>query len=99
MVEQSINRCFAAIHKIDDTRRQSRTLEEFKREFYGKRHALRWFENECVATRDGIRQEPEGDHKRKIEWSDGATNTEGLPNHELVDPPRHIFEVIALHQR
>src|SRR5580693_5295637 len=97
VVNECVNHGFAAINQIHYAFGQASFFEKLVHEAHGERHALRRLENKRVAGGDGVRQIPERDHARKIEWHDGGGDAEGLANHHLVDAAGDVFEVVALH--
>ena len=72
-------------------------LKQFEDTPHGEGHAFRRLQNKSISTSDGVGQEPERDHARKIEWHDCGDHSKRLPDHGLIDSARHVFEVVALH--
>jgi len=97
MVEKGIDRGFSAVDQMHYAFWQSSFFEEFVNVAHGKRDALGWLEDKCVASRDGVGQIPERNHAGKVEGHDGGGDADGLADHHLIDAARHIFEVVALH--
>jgi len=64
---------------------------------HGKRDALGWLEDKCVASRDGVGQIPERNHAGKVEGHDGGGDADGWRIIISSMPRAHIFEVVALH--
>src|SRR5215831_9445834 len=97
MIEQRIDRNFAAVHQVDHALRNAGFFQQFEGKLHGERDAFRRLDDQRVPTGDGIRQEPERNHPWKIKRSHGSDYAEWLTDHDLVDAPRHIFQVVALH--
>src|SRR5438067_11635521 len=97
MLNQSIDSSLAAIDQIHHAFGQPRLFEQLIDVMHGERHALAGLEDECIAGRDRVRQIPERNHARKIEWYDRRHDSERLANHYLVDTAGDVFEVVTLH--
>ena len=72
-------------------------IEQLKGPPHGERHTFRRLQDKGIAASDCIRQKPERDHCREIEWRDRCHNPKRLADHHFVDAASHIFQVIALH--
>ena len=73
-------------------------FEQLEDAHHRERHALRRLQYERVAGGNRVGQEPERNHRRKIERRDRRDHAERLADHHFVDAARHVFEVVALHQ-
>ena len=99
MFQQNVHRRLRAIHQVQHARRKSDSIHQLENTLHGERHFFRGLQNERIPTGNRIRQEPERNHCRKIKGCDRGHNSQRLADHDFVDPARHVFEVVALHQR
>ncbi len=97
MIEERIDGDLGAVHQIHHALGNTALLQQFEGVFHGQGHALRRLYDKRVAAGDRVRQEPERNHAREIEWDDGGNHAQRLADHNLVDSAGHVFEVVALH--
>ncbi len=97
MVEQRVDRGFAAVDQIHYAFGQSSLFEQLIDVAHGERDALGGLQDERVAGGDRVRQIPERDHAGKVEGHDGGGDAERLADHHFVDAAGDVFEVVALH--
>jgi hypothetical protein len=99
MIEQRVDDGFAAVHEVDDAGREAGRFDQLEDPPHGHRGLFGGLEDDRVAAADGVRQEPQRDHRRKVEGGDGGDDAHRLADHQLVDPRRDVLEVAAEHQR
>ena len=98
VVEKSINRLFRAVDQVDDTVRQASLLNDLEDLLRRHGRLFRGFQDKGVAAGDGVGQEPQGDHPRKIKGCDGRDDADRLTNQHFVDATGDVLAVGALHQ-
>ena len=98
MIEQRVDDVPAAVHEVQDARRQTDRVDQLEDFLHRQRHALGGFKHDGVAAGDRVRQEPEWNHAGKIEGRDDRTDPQRLANHDLVNPSGDVLGVVALNQ-
>ena len=79
------HRLTPAVDQADYSIRQVEALHQAEGELHRQWHSFRWLQDETVSAGDGIRQIPERNHRRKVEWRNSGDDADGLANHGLVN--------------
>ena len=87
------------VRQVDDALGQAGPLQDLNHPAGGERDLFRRLEDDGVAARDRVRQEPQRNHDREVERRDHAHDAQRLPDHRLVNSPSNVFQVVALHHR
>ena len=96
MFEQSVHRQLVAVHNIQDSWRKTCFLGQFSNKQRSRRVAFAGFEDERVSGSDRVRDHPQRDHRREVEWRDASNYTEWLTHGVHVDPRGSRFVVRTL---
>ena len=72
-------------------------IQQLKCPPHGERHTFRRLQDESIAAGDCVREKPERDHRREIEWRDRCHNAKWLADHHFVDTASHVLQVVTLH--
>ncbi len=97
VLQQNVHRRLGAIHQIQHARGKSDGIDQLKDALHGERHFFGRLQDERIPAGNRIRQKPERNHRRKIEGRDCGYHSQWLPDHDLVNPARYVFQVVALH--
>src|SRR5262249_1227292 len=98
MFKQGVNRLLRSVHQIHHPARQAGLLDEAEHPLHGDRNFLRRLEDKGVPAGERVRQKPEWDHARKVEWRDRGDHAQRLANHQLVDTSGNVLAGVSLHQ-
>ena len=98
VIEQSVHRGLPTVHQIQNAFGHARAVDQLENPHHAERHTLRRLQHKCIAACDCVRQEPQRDHRRKIERCDSGNHAQRLAEHRFINAARHVFQVVALHQ-
>ena len=97
MVAECVDDFFPAVDEIHHSFGQAGLLQELESAMHGERNTLGRLQDETVSARDGVRKEPVGNHRRKVEGHNGGDDAERLANLHFIDAGSHVLKVVALH--
>ncbi len=97
MIAERVDHLFPAVDEVYDTFGQTGLLQKLEGAIHGEGNALRWFQDEGISARNGIREEPVRNHRWKVKRHDGGDDSQRLADLHFVDAGRHVFEIVTLH--
>ena len=99
MREQGIYLFLAAMHHLQQARRRTGFLEQFRQTVRGHRVLLGRLEHKGVSGGDGQREHPQGNHGREVERGNAGAHAQRLGPGMGVDTARYVLHSFAHHQR
>ena len=81
-----------------DAFRNPGLFQQLHHAVHGERNPFRRLDHQGIPARDGIRKEPEGDHRWKVERRHDGAHAERLAHHDLINARRDVLGVVALDQ-
>src|SRR3989441_12655315 len=97
MVAEGVDHFFPTVDEVYHSLGQASLFQKLEGAMHREGNALRWLQDESISARDGIREEPVGDHRGEVEGHDGGNDSERLADLHFIHARSYIFEVVALH--
>ena len=100
MIEQRVDGVLAAVHEVDDARREAGLLDQLEDPRHRHRRLLGRLEDEaCCRRRPRRAGTRAGSSPGKLNGVMAADDADRLADHQLVDARGDVLEVAAHHQR
>src|SRR5215211_753744 len=97
MLQDAIHRVLRAVDEIHNTFWEADLLDELHNELHRHRNFFRGLDDISVSGCESIRQIPERNHAREVEWRDRGTHTQWLTDHQLIDTRGYILNKFPFH--
>src|SRR5260370_41019009 len=94
MIAEGAHPLFPAVDEVYDTFGQTGLLQKLEGAIHGEGNAVRWFQDEGISARKGIREEPVRNHRWKVKRHDGGDDSQRLAGLHFLDPRRQLFETV-----
>src|SRR6185312_12531717 len=86
------------MHKVHNSSREPRFMDQFQQAHGRTRHALGRLEDEGIAACDGHWKHPERNHKREIKWRDADADAQWMTRGPSINIGPNVLDGLPHHQ-